>query len=133
MPHQQRRADALDRAAGDQHRAAAGQARGQRGDREQRHPGQEEPPPAEHVGEPAADQQQPGQREQVAADHPLQARHRQVQVALDGRDRDVDDVVIQVGHERGQADGRQRPPLAGLGRTPRSQPPRALSTRLGIR
>ena len=61
-----------------------------------------------------ADQQQPGQREQVAADHPLQPGHRQVQVTLDGRDRDVDDVVIEVGHKGSQADGRQRPPLPGF-------------------
>ena len=50
---------------------------------------------AVHVGEPPPDQQQPGQREQVAADHPLQPGHRQVQVALHGRDGHVDDVVVE--------------------------------------
>ena len=108
--HQQRRAHALDGAAGDEHLAAAGQPGGQRGQREQRQAAEEDPAPPVHVGEPAAGQQQPGHREQVAADHPLQPGHRQVQAVLDGRDRHVDDVVVQVGHEGGQADRRQRPP-----------------------
>jgi hypothetical protein len=85
---------------------------GQRGQGEDRHADQEQPPPAVHVGEPAADEQQPGQGEQVTADHPLQTGHRQVQAALDGRDRDINHVVVEVGHERGEADRGQRPPPA---------------------
>ena len=112
--HEQGRPDALDGPAGDEHSPAAGQPGGQRGQREDRHADQEQPAPPEHVGEPAADQQQPGHREQVAAHHPLQAGHRQVQAVLDGRDRHVDDVVVQVGHEGGQAHGCQGPPAPGV-------------------
>src|SRR6185437_7146565 len=75
---------------------------------------EEDPAPAVDVGEPAAGQQQPGHREQVAADHPLEPGHRQVQAVLDGRDRHVNDVVVQVSHERRQADRGQCPPTPGV-------------------
>ena len=90
----------------------------QRGQREHRQPDHEQPPPAVHVGQPAADQQQPGEHQDVAADHPLQARDRQVQVALDGRDRDVRHVVVEISHEGGQADRHQCPPASGHGPSP---------------
>ena len=63
--------------------------------------------------EPATGEQQAGEHQDVAADHPLQAGRGQVQVALDRRDRDVDDVVVEVGHEGGQCDRDQGPGPAG--------------------
>jgi hypothetical protein len=37
------------------------------------------------MGEPAADEHEPGEHQDVSADHPLQAGHREVQAALDRR------------------------------------------------
>ena len=66
----------------------------------------------------ARHEQQPGEHQDVGAHHPLQARDRQVEVALDGRDRDVDDVVVEISHEGGQADRHQCPPASGHGPSP---------------
>src|SRR5262249_1827376 len=56
--------------------------------------GQEQPAAAVHVGKPPADQHEAGEDEDVAADDPLETGNRQVQVTLDGRQRDIDDVVV---------------------------------------
>jgi hypothetical protein len=42
-------------------------------------------PPAEQVTSAAAEQQQPAEGDQVARQHPLQALHREAQVAADRR------------------------------------------------
>ena len=96
--HHQRRAEALHRPRRDQHVGAAGQARRQRGEREDDQAGQEHPASAEDVRDPAADQQQAAEHEQVAAHDPLKPADRQVQAALDRRERDVDHVVIEIAH-----------------------------------
>src|SRR5262249_50583503 len=81
--HQQRRAESLRGAAGDQHTPAARQPGRERGEREHRQANEEQPAPAVDIGEPAADQHETGEDQDIPADHPLQARHRQVQAALD--------------------------------------------------
>ena len=95
--------------------AAPGQARAERGQREDRQADQEEPAPAVEVGQPAPGQQQPGENQDVAADDPFQARERQMQAALDGRDRDVGHVVVEVGHESSERHRHQGPPASGHG------------------
>ena len=76
-------------------------ARG-RGDREAGHADQHHPPAPEHVAELAAEREQRRQREQVAVDHPLRAGGRQRQLALDLRDRDRDDRLVDERHRDGE-------------------------------
>src|SRR6185437_115357 len=60
--------------------------------------------PAEQVGEPAAEQQEAPVSDYVAAEHPLQVLHAEVQVAGDGRERDVDDRRVEEVKERDRAE-----------------------------
>jgi hypothetical protein len=108
--HHQRRAETLHRPRGDQHVGAARQSGPERGEREDDQAGQEHPAPTEDVRDPAAHQQQAAEHEQVAAHDPFKAADRQVQAALDRRERDIHNIAIQVAHEGRKADRRQRPP-----------------------
>ncbi len=107
-------ADALERAARDERRHVSGETREERCHREDAKADQEEAAAAEEVGEPSADQHEPREREDVGADDPLDARGRQVKVFLDHRDGDVDDVVVEVGHERREGDGHESPDVAAI-------------------
>ena len=71
-------------------------------------------PAAVRVGELAADQHQRREREGVAGDDPLQLREADAEVALDRRQRDVHDRVVQHDHEQAERDRREREPLACL-------------------
>jgi hypothetical protein len=112
----QRGADALDDAGADQEVAALGEAAGERRGREDRETDDEDEPPSIPVGELPARQHQRGERERVAGDDPLQLRQADAEVALDRRERDVHDRVVEHDHEQAEGDRDQRPPLARLGR-----------------
>jgi hypothetical protein len=86
-----RRPDPLYETRADQHRRVACEPAGERGEREQRHAGDQDAAAAEQVGGAAAEQHEAAVGEQVTAQHPLQALHREVQVVPDRRQGDVDD------------------------------------------
>ena len=120
--HDERAADAHERPSGDEHAGGARQRRGQRADTEHREAKGQALVAAEAVGERPGREQQPGEHQDVAAHHPLQRGDRQVQAALDGRDRNVDHVVVEVGHEGGERHRHQDPPASGH----RPSPPHVL-------
>jgi len=66
--------------------------------------GHQYPAPSEQVGEPSAEQQEPAVGDDVAAEHPLQVLHGEVQVAGDGRQRDVDDRGVEEVEEGDRAE-----------------------------
>ena len=70
--------------------------------------------PAVRVGQLPADQHQRGERERVAGDDPLELRQPDAEVALDRRQRDVHDRVVQHDHEQPERHRRERPPLLVL-------------------
>ena len=111
---EQRRAEALHGAEGDQRALRPGEPVQQRADREQRQPGHEQAPPSEQVGEPAAEQQHAAEEDRVGGDHPLQALLREVQVGPDRRQRDVHDRDVEHDHELRRDDHRQREPAAAI-------------------
>ena len=86
----------------------------ERGDREDDEADDEDPPAAEQVGELAAREHQDAEGERVAVDDPFELRDADVQVALDRRQRDVHDRVVEHDHEQAERDRPQRPPLPVL-------------------
>ncbi len=108
----QRRPRALDAAHEDQRLGAGRQRRPGGPGLEDDHPQREEPPPPEAVAYRAAQEQQPGQDQGVAVHHPLQRRHRGVQVPRDRRQRRVDHRVVQEDHQGRQRHHRQHQPAA---------------------
>ena len=98
-----RAAESLDRAGGDQHALAVGDAAGQRGEREQDEPGHEDAAASEQVGGPAAEQQEAGEGDRVGVDDPLQVDLGEAEAVADRRQRDVDDGDVENDHELRQA------------------------------
>ena len=106
-----RGADALHRAGGEQPALGLREAAGQRGEGEDRDAGDEHPPAAEDVAGAGAEQQQAAERQRVGVLHPRQARGREVQRALDVRQRGDDDRDVEDDHElagRGGSPARSR-------------------------
>ena len=62
----------------------------------------------------AAEQQEAAEGQRVAGNDPLQARFRHVQLAADGRQRDVDDREVRDRHEEQDSQHRERAPAADL-------------------
>ena len=83
---EQRGAEALDGAGGDQPAVRLREAAGERGDGEQHEAGDEHPPAAEQVGEATAEQQEAAERERVGVDDPRQvvAGRSRSAVPIDG-------------------------------------------------
>ena len=75
---------------------------------------QEDLAAAEDVAEAAAGDQQDGEGERVGVDRPLQRGQARRRSALDRRQRDVHDGVVEHHHEQREAHGRERPPAAVL-------------------
>jgi len=90
------------------------EAAGERGEGEDDKAGDEDPPPPEQVGELAAGEHQHGKGQEVAVHDPLELGHADVKVALDRRQRDVHDRVVEHDHEQPEGDGDESPPLAVL-------------------
>ena len=97
------------REAHQQHRVVR-QAAGQRRGREDRQPDHEHAPAAERVRGAAAEDQQAAERDRVSGHDPLHRRGREAELALDRRERHVDDAEVQDDHERRGEDQRQGEP-----------------------
>ena len=110
----ERRADALHDARADQEAGARREPAGERREREDGEADDEDPPPPVEVGELAAGDHQRRERQRVRGDDPLERGDRDVQVALDRRQRDVHDRVVEHDHEEAERHGRERPPLLVL-------------------
>ena len=67
---------------------------------------------AEDVAQAPAGDEQHGEGQRVGVDRPLQARDGDVEVALDRRQRDVHDRVVEHDHEQREAHRAERPPAA---------------------
>ena len=78
-------------------------------------PKRQRPLAAEAVAERAGGEQHAGEHEHVDVDDPLQLRGGGVEVALQRRQRDVEDRVVEPDHEQRQAEDGERPPAAGVG------------------
>ena len=76
---------------------------------------EQRPPPAEEVGGAAAEQQQAAVPEHVAGDDPLQLRGREVQVGVDGGQRDADHRDVEAVEEEHAAEDDEQPesPMEG--------------------
>ena len=111
---QHRRPDSLHDAGRDEKSRFGGKPSGHARDHEHDQADPEQFRAAEHVGEPAAQQQEPPERDRVAAQQPLKRRRGDVQAVLDRRQRDVNDGEIQHHHElRHRQHQQQREPRTG--------------------
>ena len=107
--HEEGRADALQRAAGDQHRGRGRHAAGHGGQGEEDHAGEENTLAAELIAERSADQDQRAEKQRVRLDHPLHVGDRGVEVGLKRGQRDVDDRAVDERHARREDRRHQRP------------------------
>ena len=109
---------ALQRPRRDQHREGDGGAAESGGEGEPGQARDEDPFAAEHVADPAAQQQQAAESQGVGRHHPLPVAVGKAQRTLSGRQRDVHDGGIQDHHElrHGDHDQDQPAPLHGGGR-----------------
>jgi hypothetical protein len=110
-----RAAEPLDEARGDQHDLVAGNPASRRGEREQHEAAEKDALAPDQVAEPAREQQEAAERDHVRVDDPGQVRLREVQVALDRRQRDVHNRRVEDHHQLAQADDRERYPAAPIG------------------
>ena len=70
---------------------------------------------AEAVAERAGGEQQAGEDEHVGVDDPLQLGAGCAEVALERRQRDVEDGVVEPDHEQRRGEDDERPPAPGIG------------------
>ena len=110
---QQRAEDALQGAPRDQHLDRRGQRADHAHDAEAGHADGEDPPLAVEVAERAADEDQRAEREQVGVGDPLLAREAAAEVALDGRQRDVDRGRVERRDERARGSRPAAPGACG--------------------
>jgi len=120
-----RGAEALREARADEHPRAAGESADQGRDPDHRYPGDEYAAAAKQVGGTSAEQHEAAVRQEVAARDPLKVLHRDVQVAADRGQGDVDDRSVdeveegdrrQQGQDELAATGREEGRLSGCGR-----------------
>jgi hypothetical protein len=86
----------------------------QRAAGKQTNTGHEDTAAAEHVCEPAAEQQSSAEEDRVCSDDPLQALLREVEVGLDRRQRHVHDRDVEDHHELRKDDEHERSPMPAL-------------------
>jgi hypothetical protein len=113
--HDQRAADAHGGTSRDQHAVGRRHRGPQRRGAEQDEAGVQRALAAEPVAERAHRQQQAGEDEDVAVDDPLQRARRGVEVALDRRQGDVEDRVVDADDEQRDAERAEDLPAAGIG------------------
>ena len=102
--------DPLPEPGDDQHRLADRGAAEQRGRREQGEPAQEDALAADQVAEPPGQQHEAAVGDQVGIHHPREAGLREAEVALDRRERHVDDGLVEDDHQKPGAEDEQRQP-----------------------
>jgi hypothetical protein len=110
------RADALQRAGADQQAGGRGEPAEERAEGEDRDPGEEGTTTAEHVTDPAAEQQQPAEGERVGVEHPGEGGGAEPEVVADPRQRHVHHGHVEDQHqldEHHQAEPDGRPAKAG--------------------
>ena len=90
-------------------------AAGEGCDGEHAHAEQEDQSATELIRRGAADQEQRGLAEGVGVDHPLHSRQRCREILLHGRQREIDDRLIDVSHGRGAHRRREYPGLPATG------------------
>ncbi len=111
-----RPADALHRARGDEEALRARQAAADRCDGEQRDPRQEHPPVPDDVAEPPTEEQEPAERQQVCVHDPRERLLGEAEVLPDRGKRHPDDRHVEHDHQVAQAEDDQREPAsAGIG------------------
>ena len=91
-----------------------GEPAGERREREDHEPDQEDAAAPEEVGELAAREHEHGEGERVGVHGPLELGETDPEVALDRRERDVHDRVVEHDHEERERERSQGPPLAVL-------------------
>ncbi len=111
---EQRRARPLQRPGDHQQRGVRSEAAGRRCQGEQADPDQQHPAPAEPVRRRPAHQDEGAQQQQIGVHHPLHRRAARREVALDGRQGDIDHRAVDEGHAGGQHRGQQDQGLAGF-------------------
>ena len=100
----QRGAEALHGARRDQHDVALGEPAGERREREQPHAVDEHAPPAEQVGQAAAEQQEAAEEERVGVHDPGQVVLGEVEGAPDRGQGHVHDRGVEHDHELGHGE-----------------------------
>ena len=106
-----RGAEPLARAGGEEHRRASGHRRGERGSGEDAEAGQEHAAAAEEVGGAAAEEQEASEDQRVARDRPADLRAAQLQVGRDVRQRDVHGGDVEDDHQLRDEQHRQKPAM----------------------
>ena len=111
-----RAADPLHGAGGDELALRARKAAGERREREDRDPDQEQPTVSEEVAEAPAEEEEAAEREQVGVDHPRERLLREAEVVADRRERDVHDRPVEDDHQVPEAEDEECEPTgAGIG------------------
>jgi hypothetical protein len=116
--HDQRRPDTHAGARGDEDVHRPGERRPRRSRSEEQHTGQEHALAAPPVAEAAGNEQQAGKDQDVGVDDPLQVGRRRVESAHQGRQRDVEDRVVQRDQQQRHAqhrEGRSPPNDSSMG------------------
>ena len=108
--HDERAADAHERARCDQLLGGVRERRRDRPDAEDHQPELERTASPEPVAEAPAREEQPGEHERVAVDDPLQLAAVGVEVLRDRGDRDVEHCVVEHDHEQAEAQDDEDPP-----------------------
>ena len=112
--HDDRRAQSLQEAHRDQEALRGRQPAAQRGRGEHEQAGHQDAAAPQQIRGAAAQQQEAAEGEPVAGHDPLQVRLRHVQLAADGRQRDVDDREVRDRHEERDSQHRERAPATDL-------------------
>ena len=96
------RPDSLQRASANQQLGRACETAEQRGGREDREADEKHEPPAVHIGELPAREHENREAERVPGHDPLELRDADPEIALNRRERDVHDGVVEHDHEQGE-------------------------------
>ena len=110
-----RAADPLHRARGDQRQLRVRDAARERRAGEQDDADHEDAPVPVQVTEPAAEEEEAAAGEQVGVEDPNQRRLAEAEVGADRRQRDVDDGRVEHDHEHAETDDGEREPAARSG------------------
>ena len=98
----------------DEHLPGAREPAEERGAGEDDNSDDEDQPTAIGVCDLAADEHQCGERQRIARDDPLELGEIRIEIALDRRQRNVHDGVVEHDHEQAERDRPQREPLPVL-------------------
>jgi hypothetical protein len=109
-----RRAQALGGAGGDQLALVRGESGQQRGERDDSEAGEEDPPATQQVGHAAAEEQEAAEGQHVGVDDPGEVLLGEVQPLADRGQGDVHDRRVENDDELGEAEQREGDPATAL-------------------